>query len=69
MFISSSGNVGIGTGTPSQTLDVQGNINIGVSGATTVRTHYNSTTRNQIVYTNNSSFLFSGLWLKTFTAS
>jgi len=53
-----SGNVGIGTGTPSQTLDVQGNINIGVSGATTVSTYYNSTTRNQIVYTNNSSFEF-----------
>jgi hypothetical protein len=58
LYVSGSGNVGIGTGTPSQTLDVQGNINIGVSGATTVRTYYNSTTRNQIIYTNNSSFEF-----------
>jgi hypothetical protein len=58
LFISSSGNIGIGTTTPSQKLDVQGDISVGVSGATTVHTYYNSTTRNQIVYTNNSSFEF-----------
>lgn len=53
-----SGSVGIGTSSPGYKLDVQGDIGIGVAGATTVHAYYNSTTRNQNVYTNNSSFEF-----------
>jgi hypothetical protein len=57
-FVISGSKIGIGTSAPSRKLDVQGDINIGISGATTVHTYYNSTTRNQNVYPNNSSFEF-----------
>lgn len=50
--------LGLGTATPTQTLDIQGDISMGVSGATTVRAYYNSTTRNQLIYTNTSSLEF-----------
>ena len=62
--ITSAGNVGIGTSSPSYSLDVNGtarvsgNVSIGVSSATTVTSTYNSTTRNRITYTNGSSFEF-----------
>jgi hypothetical protein len=53
-----TGNVGIGTTSPSTLLHVAGNITIGGASATTVSSTYNSTTRNQIRYTNGSSFEF-----------
>ena len=58
MRIDASGNVGIGTSTPSTPLHVAGNITIGGASATTVSSTYNSTTRNQNRYTNGSSFEF-----------
>lgn len=53
-----NGRLGLGTTTPTQTLDIQGDISIGLSAATTVRAYYNSTTRNQLIYTNTSSLEF-----------
>jgi len=58
LSINSSGNVGIGTTSPSTLLHIAGNITIGGASATTVSSTYNSTTRNQIRYTNGSSFEF-----------
>ena len=60
-----NGNVGINTTTDAGfkldvngTARVQGNVEIGGASATTVSSTYNSTTRNQNRYTNNSSFEF-----------
>jgi hypothetical protein len=53
-----AGNVGIGTTSPSTLLHVAGNITIGGASATTVSSTYNSTTRNQIRYTNGASLEF-----------
>jgi hypothetical protein len=58
LSINSSGNVGIGTSSPSTLFHVAGNITIGGASATTVSSTYNSTTRNQIRYTNGASFEF-----------
>ena len=57
-IIFNGGNVGIGTTSPSTLLHVAGNITIGGASATTVSSTYNSTTRNQIRYTNGASFEF-----------
>jgi len=50
--------LGIGTTSPAYKLDVQGDIGLGATSATTAHLYMNSTTRNQIIAANGSSLEF-----------
>jgi hypothetical protein len=59
MRISTANNLIVGSSVDNgNRVQIEGNLSIGASSATTVTSLYNSTTRNRITYTNNSSFEF-----------